>query len=58
MVAEYEIDSAIQTVKHLRPLGSTTQAEIAQVKNNIALPDVSCNSLQGLQRFAEGVEAA
>jgi hypothetical protein len=28
------------------------------VKNNIALPDVSCKSLQGLQRFAEGVEAA
>ena len=38
VIAKYQIDSAIQTVKHPRPLCRSTQTEIAQVENYVICP--------------------
>ena len=39
MIAHYQKDSTIKAVEHLCPLGSTTQAEIAQVEYCVIGPD-------------------
>ena len=35
MIAEYQVDFTVQTVKYFRPLCCATQTEITQVENSI-----------------------